>query len=277
MDQLNVEEGVNLALRDLIPQIIHYGKMLLFAILIFVIGWWIIKKMVSGLRKFIEFRGWDATLQPFVVSIVSVILKLLLIISVISYVGIPMTSFVALLGAAGLAVGMAFSGTLQNFAGGVILLIIKPFKVDDLIESQGIIGTVKEIQMFNTFLLSTDNRAVIMPNGSLATGIIINYSRMETRRVELRFPISHHDDIERVKQIIRNVFMANDKVLHDPEPVVAVMTITESNIDMVCRVWVKTTDYWEVYFHMNEHVKNELDREGIKLGVPQRTIHMVQK
>ena len=270
-----MEEGINIALRELIPQAIHYGKMLIIAAIVFSLGWWLIKKLLRGLKKILELRGVDVTLRPFLISVSSISLKLLLIISVISYLGIPMTSFVALLGAAGLAIGMAFSGTLQNFAGGIILLVLKPFKVGDFIEAQGFAGTVKEIQIFNTFMLTPDNKAVIIPNGGLATGALINYSKMEQRRVDLKFSISYSDSMEQAKEIIRGVIARHDKVLSEPEPLVVVMTLADNSVDIVCRIWVNTPDYWDVYFFMIENVKNEFDKNNITIPFPQRELHVV--
>lgn len=269
-----MEEGVNIVLKELIPLAIHYSKMLMVALIIFSLGWWLIKKVLRGLKKVLELRGVDITLRPFLISVTSISLKLLLIISVISYLGIPMTSFVALLGAAGLAIGMAFSGTLQNFAGGIILLVLKPFKVGDFIEAQGFAGTVKEIQIFNTFMLTPDNKAVIIPNGGLATGALINYSKMEQRRVDLTFSISYSDSMEKAKEIIRGVVARHDKVLMEPEPVVKVMKLADSSVDIVCRIWVNTPDYWDLYFFMIENVKNEFDKNDITIPFPQRELHV---
>jgi small conductance mechanosensitive channel len=271
-----MEEGINIVMRELIPQSIIYGKMLLVAIFVFSVGWWLIKKLLNGLNKVMELRDVDSTLRPFLTSVVSISLKLLLIISVISYIGIPMTSFVALLGAAGLAIGMAFSGTLQNFAGGIILLVLKPFKVGDFIEAQGFSGTVKEIQIFNTFLLTSDNKAVIIPNGGLATGSLINYSRMNERRVDLTFSIGYKDDMDKAKNIIRQVYGANPMVLESPAPLVEVMTLGESSVDIVCRVWVSTPNYWPVYFYMIENVKKEFDKNNIEIPFPQRDVYIHQ-
>ncbi len=270
-----MEEGINIALKELIPQAIHYGKMLVVSIIVFSLGWWLIKKLLKGLKKLLEVRGVDLTLRPFLISLTSISLKLLLIISVISYLGIPMTSFIALLGAAGLAIGMAFSGTLQNFAGGIILLVLKPFKVGDFVEAQGFAGTIQEIQIFNTFMLTPDNKAVIIPNGGLATGALINYSRMAQRRVDLTFSISYSDSMERAKEIIRDVVALHDKVLMDPEPVVKVMTLADSSVDIVCRIWVNTPDYWDVYFFMIENVKSEFDKNNITIPFPQRELHVI--
>ncbi len=272
-----MDEGVKILMRELIPQAVMYSKMLIVASLVFSLGWWLIKKLLKGLNRVMELREVDITLRPFLTSVVSVSLKLLLIISVISYLGIPMTSFVALLGAAGLAIGMAFSGTLQNIAGGVILLVLKPFKVGDFIEAQGFSGTVKEILIFNTNLVTSDNKAVIIPNGGLATGSIINYSKMKERRVDLTFSISFKDDTDKAKKIIRQVFTANSLVLNTPAPLVELIKLGESSVEIVCRIWVKTPDYWSVYFYMIDNVKKEFDANGISFPYPQRDIYIKSK
>lgn len=266
-------ESINI---DILPQVMHYGKVLVTVILILIIGWWIINKLKSGTSKLLEKRDVDVTVRPFLISTVNISMKLLLIVIVISYIGIPMTSLVALLGAAGLAIGMAFSGTLQNVAGGVILLVLKPFKVGDFIEAQGYLGTVQEIQIFNTFILSPDNKAVVIPNGGLATGVIINYSKMDRRRVEVRFSVDYNNDIMAIRTIIDGIVSRNIKILNDPKPLTEVMTLTDSGMEFVCRVWAATSDYWEVYFYMNENVKREFDSKSVKFAHQRREIHLKQ-
>lgn len=271
-----MEEELESVTADLLTQAMHYGQKLVAAIVLLLVGYWLIKKTLKALRKVLEFRKVDITLRPFLVSLTSISLKLLLVISIISFLGIPMTSFVALLGAAGLAIGMAFSGTLQNFAGGIILLVLKPFKVGDFIETQGFTGSVQEIQIFNTFLLTPDNKAVIIPNGGLATGALINYSKMEHRRVDLMFGISYGDSMEKAKAIVAEVLSRNEKIKPEPVPLVVVHSLGDSSVNIACRVWVDTPDYWEVYFFMIEQVKLEFDKQGITIPFPQRELHVVQ-
>ena len=254
--------------------VIANGIKVLMAILIAVVGLWIINKIVKGFKRILIARNIDETLVPFIISLTSVTLKVLLFISVISYLGIQMTSFIAILGAAGLAVGMALSGTLQNFAGGVILLILKPFKVGDYIEAQGHAGLVKEIQIFNTILTTLDNKVVIIPNGGLSTGAMTNYTKEETRRVDFVFGIGYDDDIDKARDIIIEVASKNELIMKDPAIFVAVLEHGDSSVNLVTRVWSKTSDYWTVYFYMMEFVKKEFDKQGITIPYPQRDVHM---
>jgi len=257
--------------------VLSYGVKLLLAIVLLLIGFWIIKKAVNAVHKVMTGKNVDPTLIPFIKSLISVTLKALLLISVISYMGIPMTSFVALLGAAGLAVGMALSGTLQNFAGGVILLILKPFKVGDFIEAQGYMGVVNEIQIFNTILTTPDNRRVIIPNGGLSTGAMTNYSVEKTRRVDLTFGIGYSDDIDKARSVIESVLKKNDLILADPAPFIGVVELADSSVNLVTRVWTETANYWDIFFYMQESVKKEFDKQGISIPFPQHDIHMIKE
>lgn len=269
-----MQEKIMELLESLIPTALQYGKMLVVAILMLVVGFWIIKKAVKGIKKIMANRKIDNTLAPFIISLADIAMKTLLIVSTITYVGIPMTSFVAILGAAGLAIGMAFSGTLQNFAGGVIILIFKPFKVGDFIEAQGYAGVVKEIQIFTTILTTGDNKTIIIPNGGLSTGSLTNYSTQETRRVDFTFGIGYNDDIDKTYAAIKAVIDRKETILKDPAPFMAVSNLGESSVDIVCRIWVKSADYWDVFFYMNEFVKKEFDKENISIPFPQRDIHI---
>jgi small conductance mechanosensitive channel len=192
-------------------------------------------------------------------------------------IGVQMTSFIALLGAAGLAFGMALSGTLQNFAGGVMLLILKPFKVGDYIEAQGFAGTVMEIQIFHTVLNTPDKKRIIIPNGGLSAGSMINYSAEPIRRVNWDFAIAYSEDIDKVKQTVIDVVSADDRVLKDPEPFVAVASLGDSSVNLTVRAWVNSPDYWSVFFKMNEAVKNEFDAKGISIPFPQQDVHLFQQ
>lgn len=269
-----MEQKILEILESLIPTALQYSKMLIVAILMLVIGFWIIKKAVKGLKKIMSSKKIDNTLAPFIISLADIALKTLLIVSTISYVGIPMTSFVAILGAAGLAIGMAFSGTLQNFAGGIIILVFKPFKVGDFIEAQGYSGTVKEIQIFTTILTTGDNKTIIIPNGGLSTGSLTNYSTQTARRVDFTFGIGYNDDIDKAYAAIKAVIDRNDKIKKDPAPFMAVSNLGASSVDIVCRLWVDSADYWTVYFYMNEFVKKEFDAQNISIPYPQQDIHI---
>jgi small conductance mechanosensitive channel len=271
MEELGIS---NFDLKPVYDWVIANGIKVLVAIVIAVIGLWIINKIVKGFKKLLVARNIDETLVPFIVSLTSVTLKVLLFISVVSYLGVQMTSFIAILGAAGLAVGMALSGTLQNFAGGVILLILKPFKVGDFIDAQGHAGVVKEIQIFNTILNTPDNKVVIIPNGGLSTGAMTNFSKAETRRVDFVFGIGYGDDIDKARNIILEVANRNELILKEPEAFVGVLEHGDSSINLVTRVWANTSDYWTVYFYMMEFVKKEFDKQGITIPFPQRDIHV---
>ncbi len=271
MEELSIS---NFDLKPIYDWVITNGINVLMAILIAVIGLWIIKKIVTGFKRLLIARSIDETLVPFIVSLTSVTLKVLLFISVVTYLGIEMTSFIAILGAAGLAVGMALSGTLQNFAGGVILLILKPFKIGDYIEAQGHAGTVKEIQIFNTILMTPDNKMVIIPNGGLSTGAMINYSKANVRRVDFVFGIGYGDDIDKARNIILEVANKNEQILKEPEAFIGVIEHGDSSVNLVTRVWANTSDYWAVYFYMMEFVKKEFDKQGITIPFPQRDVHM---
>ncbi len=251
-----------------------YAPKLLGAIVVYIIGNMIIKWMVKKIDKVMEKRETDDSLKPFLRSLFGALLKTLLIISVLGMLGVEMTSFIAILGAAGLAVGMALSGTLQNFAGGVVILLFKPYRVNDFIEAQGYTGVVKEIQIFTTILLTPDNKTVIIPNGSLATGSLINYSAEPTRRVDFSYGIAYGDSVQKAREIIMGVIATDDRILKDPEPFIGLGELADSSVNLSTRVWVKTEDYWGVFFTMNEKVYEALDEGGISIPFPQVDVHM---
>ncbi len=254
--------------------VIKYGAQVVLAIVTLIIGFWIIGKIIRGLKKHFNSKHIDDTLQPFLVGMLGYSLKVMLVISVMTMVGIKMTSFIAVLGAAGLAVGMALSGTLQNFAGGVMLLLLKPFKIGDFIEAQGYMGVVEEIQIFSTKIKSVDNKVIYIPNGGLSTSSLVNYSAEATRRVDLSFGISYSDSIDKAKDLIRKVIDSNKKVLHSPEPLIVVGELGDSSVNITTRVWTNTPDYWEVYFYLTEMVKKEFDNNGISIPFPQTDVHL---
>lgn len=255
---------------------ITYGGKILLAIVTLLVGLWLIKKLSRVLRRTFEKRSFDKSLQTFLVSFVGITLKILLVISVISMVGVQMTSFIALLGAAGLAFGMALSGTLQNFAGGVMILVLKPFKVGDYIEAQGFAGSVKEIQIFHTILNTPDKKLIVIPNGGLSTGSLINYSAEPIRRVDWTFGIGYSDDIDKAKAIISQVITSDERALKDPEPFFGVISLGDSSVNIVARVWVEAANYWPLFFAMNEAVKKEFDKQGVSIPFPQRDVHIYQ-
>lgn len=255
---------------------IEYGPKLIGAILVLLLGLWIIKLITKTVAKLMKKRNVDPSLASFIRSMTNILLKVLLVISVMGMVGIEMTSFIAILGAAGLAVGMALSGTLQNFAGGVIILIFKPFKVGDYIEAQGYAGTVHEIQLFNTLLKTVDNKIVIIPNGGLSTSSMINYSAEPLRRVDWTFGIGYGDDIDKAKAVIFKLIEADKRILKDPEPFAAVSELADSSVNFAVRVWVKGEDYWGVFFTMNETVYKTFSAENLNIPFPQMDVHVHQ-
>ena len=254
--------------------IMEYGLKLIYAIIILMIGLWIIKAITNGLKKFMVKRKVDESLIPFLTSMLNMVLKVMLVITVMSMLGIEMTSFIAILGAAGLAVGLALSGTLQNFAGGVMLLIFKPFKVGDFIDAQGYSGVVKEIQIFITILTTPDNKTVIIPNGGLANGSMVNYSAQDTRRVDWTFGIGYGDKTDDAKKILMDLMNADDRVLKDPKPFVGVSALADSSVNFATRAWVKGEDYWGVFFDINDKVYNTFNEKGINIPFPQMDVHV---
>lgn len=257
--------------------IVIYGGSLLLAIITLIVGFWVISRIVKALGRIMEKRDIDPSLRPFLRSLSSILLKIMLIFSVAQMVGIAMTSFIAVLAAAGLAVGMALSGTLQNFAGGVMILIFKPFKVGDYIDAQGFSGTVKEIQIFNTILNTPDNKIIIIPNGGLSNSPMTNYSTMPTRRVDFTFGIGYQDDIDKTKSTLNRIISGDNRIMKDPEPFVAVSELADSSVNFAVRVWVKASDYWGVFFDITEKVKKTFDDEDISIPFPQTDVHLFQQ
>ncbi len=256
--------------------IISWGTNLLGAIAVWIIGGWVIKILINQLRKILQKRKVDESLIPFLISISEVTLKILILISALSIMGVKMTSFIAILGAAGLAIGMALSGTLQNFAGGVMILLFKPFRVGDLIETDKYLGTVSEIQIFNTILKSPDNKTYLIPNGGLSTNSLTNYSTEEKRRVDWTFGIGYGDNTEKARGIITELANADSRILKDPAIFIAVSELGDSSVNFTVRGWVKSADYWGVFFDMNEKVYNAFNKSGINIPFPQMDVHLHQ-
>jgi small conductance mechanosensitive channel len=257
--------------------IIGYGLRLFGAVIALIVGFWVVGRIKSGLVRLMEKRDVEPSLRSFLKSFLSIALKILVIIMVLGMVGFQMTSFIAMLGAAGLAVGLALQGTLQNVAGGVIILLFKPFKVGDFIEAQSYLGTVKEIQIFNTLLTTVDNKVVIIPNGGLATNSLTNFSKMETRRVDWVFGIAYGDKYEKAESIIRNLIEKDERILHEPESFIALNKLNNSSVDIVVRCWVESADYWPVFFDMNKNIYNAFAAEGISIPFPQMDVHLFER
>ena len=265
--EISVDQGMNLLEK--------YGLPVLWALLTLIIGLFVIKQFTKFLKRTMTKRDVSPTLIPFVASIASVALKAMLFITVASMVGIEATSFVAVLGAAGLAVGLALQGSLANFAGGVLIILFKPFKVEDVIEAQGYFGVVQGIQIFNTVLNTLDNKRIIIPNGPLSSGPITNYSAEDTRRVDMEFGIGYDDDLKKAKDILTKLMKADDRIISEPaEPFLAVKELGDSSVNFVMRVWAKAEDYWDIYFDMQENVKLTFDKEGISIPFPQTDVHL---
>ena len=260
-----------------IALVMAYAPKVLLAIVVLIIGLWVINRFVKAVGKMMSKRNMDESLQPFLRSMLSIALKAMLIISVAGMVGIETTSFVAVLGAAGLAVGLALQGTLANFAGGVLILLFKPIKVGDFIQAQGHMGTVKEIQIFVTIILTPDQETVFIPNGVLSNGDIKNYSTSNIMRINLGIGISYDSDVSKAKEIIRNVMESHPLVLKDPAPIIGVYRLDDSAVTLAVKPYSTTNDYWTVWFDISEQCLKALDDGGVTIPFPQLDVHMPAK
>lgn len=261
----------------LYENIVSYGLKLVGAVIALIIGFWVVGRIKAALVRIMEKRDVEPSLRSFLRSFISIALKILVIISVLGMVGFQMTSFIAMLGAAGLAVGLALQGTLQNVAGGVIIMLFKPFKVGDFIEAQSFMGTVKEIQIFNTILTTIDNKVVIIPNGGLATNSLTNFSKMDTRRVDWVFGIAYGDKYEKAEAVIFDLIKRDERILQDPESFIALSKLNNSSVDIVVRCWVESANYWPVFFDMNKNIYNAFSAEGISIPFPQMDVHLYER
>lgn len=252
---------------------VEAGKNILVAIVIFLVGRFVISIINRLLASALERRKLDPTIKTFLKSFVNIMLIVLLVVAVVSALGVNTTSFAALLASVGLAAGMALSGNLQNFAGGLLILLLKPFKVGDFIEAQGTVGIVDAIQIFHTVLRTVDNKVVYLPNGALSSGNITNYSQQPLRRVDLTVSVEYGQDIDQVKQVLSEVFSADERILTDPAPFVALSQLAESSVNLTVRLWVKAPDYWGVFFDTQERIYAEFNRQGISFPFPQITVH----
>jgi len=254
---------------DKIIDIINKNAMnVVSALIILIIGLWLAKKVVKITKKLMKKRSVDETLQKFLGDLLSWVLKILVFITAISQVGVETTSFIAILGAAGLAVGLALQGSLANFAGGALIMIFKPFKVGDVIEAQGQIGVVKEIQIFVTKLNSPQNRLIILPNGALSNGNIINYTEEGQLRVDLTFGVGYDEDIKQTKEVLMQVLLDNPNVLKEPAPTINVSELADSSVNFAVRPWATSENYWKVYYSVLEEGKLALDKAGIEIPYP---------
>lgn len=246
------------------------------ALVIYFIGRWIIRRLLAVLDTMFERRKVELSLRSFLHNLARVILYIMLLLTIIPFLGINVTSIVALLASAGLAIGMALSGTLQNFAGGVMILLLKPYKVGDFISAQGQSGTVEEIMLFSTRIVTGDRQTIYVPNGSIATAIVDNYSQSKTRRVDWNIGISYGDDVDTARTAILAILSADSRVLKDPEAVVWVASLGDSAVNLSVRAWVMNADYWTVFFEMNERFYKQLPEKGVHFPFPQLDVHVTE-
>ena len=249
---------------------------IVIAVIVLIVGRWLIKVTKKALTRVMLRRNADPSLNSFVMSLISVLLTFFLILAIVGILGVNTSSLVALLASAGLAIGMALSGTLQNFAGGVMIMLFRPFKVGDFISAQGFEGKVSEIQIFNTHLLTTDNKEVILPNGALSTGVVTNFMKQDIRRVDWVFSMSYGDDYDHAKEVLKQLCAADPKIKKDPQPFIELMKLNDSSVDITVRVWVDGADYWPVYFAMNERVYKAFAKEDLHIPFPQMDVHLKQ-
>ncbi len=269
-------EQFNVYLDKAIDFVMVYGVKILIALLVLFIGWKLIGYLAKLMNKGFEKAKLDVTLRPFLTSLISWTLKVLLLISVASMMGSATTSFIAIVGAAGLAIGFALQGTLGNFAGGVLILVFKPFKVGDLIDAQGYLGVVEEIHIFITKILTPDNRLVILPNGALSNGTIKNLTAKGEVRVDITVGISYDSDIKLARNVLMEVMQKHEKVLADPAPFIGVVELGDSSVNLAVRPWATPGDYWDVYFGITEQAKLALDANNITIPFPQTDVHLFQ-
>lgn len=261
----------------LLSYVYLYGPKLVAAILTLVLGLWVSNVLVGLIKNMLRKSKVDPSLQSFLSSLFGILFKVMVYITALGVLGVEMTSFVAILASAGLAIGLALSGTLQNFAGGVMILFFKTLKVGDFIEAQGYSGSVKEIQIFFTVLTTPDNKTIIIPNGPLATGTLVNYSAQPTRRVDWTFGIAYGDDVDKAIALLKELVAEDERILNDPEPFFAVSALADSSVNLVVRAWVNAPDYWDVHFRMNELVYKRFPGAGLSIPFPQRDVHVYQK
>ena len=256
--------------------LIEHGSHIIFALLTLAVGWWLINRITKGLVSFLKNRHADAMVIGFLSSLTLTLLRIMLLLSVAGMIGIQTTSFIALIGTAGLAVGLALQGSLANFAGGVLILFLRPFRAGDYIEAQGVGGTVESILIFHTLLRTADNKTIVLPNGALSNGSITNYSSKPTRRVDINVGIDYGDDIKQARKTLLDLAAADERVFKDPEAVVYMTSLGDNSVNLSLRMWTKSADFWGVFFTVQEQMKEAFDREGISFPFPQRTIHINQ-
>lgn len=255
----------------------QFGLQVIAAIVVFVVGRWVARRVSRLIQRGLTRANTDPTLVGFFGNISYFGLLLLVIIAAVGQLGVQTTSFIAVLGAAGLAVGLALQGSLANFAAGILMIIFRPFRAGDFIEAAGTAGVVEEIQLFTTRMRTPDNKTIIIPNAQITAGTITNYSARDTRRLDLVFGVSYGDDLDKVKRVIREVLAEESRLLREPEATVGLLSLGDSSVDFAVRPWVKSSDYWPVYFELQEAMKKRFDREGISIPFPQRDVHLLRQ
>lgn len=274
---VNIAEQINGVVTNLLDSGVELGQRILAAIVIFIVGKFIVTWLNKLFAKLLERRNIEAGVQSFLKSMVNILLLLMLGIAVVSKLGIEITGFAALIASAGVTIGMALSGNLQNFAGGVIVLLFRPYKVGDYIESStGASGTVMEIQIFHTVLKTADNKVIFAPNGNMSNSVVTNYSQESTRRVDLSFSMEYGEDYKRVEKVLKDLIAADSRILTTPEPFVRLGEMADSSVNITVRLWVNAADYWNVHFDMKEAVYTTFTKEGISIPYPQMVVHQAQ-
>lgn len=253
-----------------------YGLKVIAAVVVFIVGRWIAKGLTKFAENVMNKRQIDPTIVSFASNMTYIALLVFVVLAALGQLGIQTTSFIAVIGAAGLAIGLALQGSLANFAAGFLMIIFRPFKVGDYIEGAGVGGTVEVIQIFTTQLKTPDNKTVIIPNAALTAGNITNYSAKGTRRVDLVFGIGYGDDIDHAKKVIMDVLAKEERILKDPATTIGVVELADSSVNFAVRPWVKADDYWNVYFNLTENIKKSFDVQGISIPFPQRDVHMYE-
>lgn len=267
---------INQVLEKVWELVTIYGLKVIAAAAIFIIGRWVAKAIRSAVRKMMRKANVDQTLRRFVGNLVYIGLLVFIVIAALSQLGIQTTSFIAILGAAGLAIGLALQGSLANFAAGFLMIVFRPFRVGDVIEGAGVTGKVEEIQIFTTTMVTPDNKTVIIPNAKLTGDNIVNWTVKGTRRVDMVFGIGYEDDIDKAKKIMQEVLAQDSRILKEPEPQIAMVELADSSVNFAVRPWVNASDYWGVYMDTTEKVKKAFDAEGISIPFPQRDVHLYQ-
>lgn len=255
-------------------QALDFGFKLLTAAIVYIIGKKLIRLLNAALSKLMNSKKLDLSVASFISSLINILLTVVLLIAIVNILGVNNSSFVALFASFGVAMGMALSGTMQNFAGGVMILLFRPYKIGDYIQAQGQEGTVKSIQIFNTVIITADNRTIFVPNGGLSNNIIVNFNNQDSRRVEWTIGIDYGTDYDKAKSVLQSILSGDKRILKDPSPFIALKMLNESSVDILIRVWVDRSDYWDVYFNINEQIYKMFAAHGINIPFPQLTVHL---